>query len=113
MAPPVQVDRTGDETGSRVKIETSINRGDSVSCTADSASTVDKAAEASPATIIVVDDEERVRAIAAEFLEDFGYLVFQADGKAAALRLLEADPCVQLLVTDIRMPNMSGLELAD
>jgi CheY-like chemotaxis protein len=60
-----------------------------------------------------VDDEEAVRTIVAEFLEDFGYRVLQADGGASALRLLEAEPRTRLLVTDIRMPDMSGLELAD
>jgi CheY-like chemotaxis protein len=62
---------------------------------------------------MVVDDEEAVRAIVAEFLQDFGYHVLQADGGAAALRLLETDPRVRLLVTDIGMPQMSGVELAD
>jgi CheY-like chemotaxis protein len=84
-----------------------------VSCTTDSVSTVDGGAEGVPATIIVVDDEEAVRTLVAEFLEDFGYHVLQADGGATALRLLEADPRVRLLVTDIRMPDMSGLDLAD
>jgi len=74
---------------------------------------VDKTAEASPATIIVVVDEEGARAIADEFLEDFGYLVLEADGGAAALRPLEADPGIQLRETEIRMPDMSGLNLAD
>jgi CheY-like chemotaxis protein len=117
MEPPCRrLKRTGQSsgaTGIRVERETSISRGDSVSCTSDSISTVDAGAEGAAATIIVVDDEEAVRTIVAEFLEDFGYRVLQADGGAAALRLLEADPCVQLLVTDIRMPDMSGLELAD
>ncbi len=82
-----------------------------MSYTTDSVSTVDGGAEGVPATIIVVDDEEAVRTLVAEFLEDFGYHVLQADGGATALRLLEADPHVRLLVTDIRMPDMSGLEL--
>ena len=54
-----------------------------------------------------------VRIVVAEFLEDFGYHVLQADGAAAALRLLEGTPDVRLLISDIRMPDMSGLELAD
>ena len=81
--------------------------------TADSVSAVDRGAAASRVTIVVVDDEAGVRALVAEFLEDFGYHVLQADGGATALRLLEADPRIRLLVTDIRMPDMSGLELAD
>jgi len=88
-------------------------RGASVShssqCVAQLAETVRPAS----ATIMVVDDEAEVRMIVSEFLEDSGYRVLQADGAAAALRLLDVEPGVQLLVTDIRMPDMSGLELAD
>jgi CheY-like chemotaxis protein len=66
-----------------------------------------------PATIVVVDDEPEVRVVVSEFLEDFGYRVLQADGAAAALRLLEQSPNARLMISDIRMPDMSGLELAD
>ena len=65
------------------------------------------------ATIMVVDDEAEVRMIVAEFLEDSGYQVLQADGGAEALRMLQTSSGVELLITDIRMPDMSGLELAD
>jgi CheY-like chemotaxis protein len=65
------------------------------------------------ATIMVVDDEAEVRMIVAEFLEDSGYNVLQADGGAEALRMLQIASDVELLITDIRMPDMSGLELAD
>lgn len=66
-----------------------------------------------PATILIVDDEPEVRLVVAEFLEDFGYRVLQADGGAQALCRLHENPAVQLLITDIRMPEMSGIELAD
>ena len=66
-----------------------------------------------PATILIVDDEPEVRTVVAEFLEDFGYRVLQAEGGSQALGRLSDDPAVQLLITDIRMPEMSGIELAD
>lgn len=66
-----------------------------------------------PATIVVVDDDPEVRIVVAEFLEDFGYHVLQADGAAAAMHLLEQSPSTKLMISDIRMPDMSGLELAD
>lgn len=64
-------------------------------------------------TILVVDDDEEVRVIVAEFLEDFGYTVVQAEGGSTALSLLETYPSIKLIITDIRMPDMSGFELAD
>ncbi|MBN8907300.1 MAG: hypothetical protein J0H99_11880, partial [Rhodospirillales bacterium] len=49
---------------------------------------------ASPA-ILVVDDDEEVRIIVAEFLEDFGYSVVQAGGGRAALKILESTPSIR------------------
>jgi CheY-like chemotaxis protein len=72
-----------------------------------------KPGSAPPATILIVDDEPEVRMVVAEFLEDFGYRVLQAGGGTQALGRLQDNPSVQLLITDIRMPEMSGIELAD
>jgi two-component system response regulator AtoC len=60
--------------------------------------------------ILVVDDEEGVRSFLAEALEDAGHSVAQAgDGDAAAERL-RREP-FDLLITDLRMPGIHGLEL--
>jgi CheY-like chemotaxis protein len=63
--------------------------------------------------ILIVDDEPEVRTVVAEFLEDFGYHVVQAAGGKQALGRLRDNPAVKLLITDIRMPEMSGIELAN
>ena len=63
--------------------------------------------------LMVVDDDPEVRVIVAEFLEDFGYRVIQASGGAEALSLLSHTPDLRMIITDIRMPDMSGIELAD
>jgi len=68
---------------------------------------------APPPTILVVDDEPEVRTVVAEFLEEFGYRVLQSHGGPHALAQLQANPNVELLISDIRMPEMSGIELAD
>jgi CheY-like chemotaxis protein len=62
-------------------------------------------------TILVVDDEGPVRALACEILELLGYQVLQADSGASALDLLET---VQpdLMLFDYAMPVMNGAELA-
>jgi CheY-like chemotaxis protein len=61
---------------------------------------------------MIVDDDPEVRIIIAEFLQDFGYQVVQASGGTEALDLLGQNPDLRLLITDIRMPDMSGIELA-
>ena len=70
-------------------------------------------ARASRPRLMVVDDDPEVRVIVAEFLEDFGYRVIQASGGAEALSLLSHTPDLRMIITDIRMPDMSGIELAD
>ena len=64
------------------------------------------------ATILVVDDDPEVRDIVTEILADFGHQVLPADGGIEALRLIEATPAIELMITDVRMPDISGLELA-
>ena len=63
--------------------------------------------------ILVVDDDSAVRETSASMLEDLGYVVLQATGGPEALDLVERHPELDLMVTDIRMPGMSGLELSD
>lgn len=65
------------------------------------------------ATILVVDDDAEVREIVAEFLTDAGHHVLQADGGQAALRVIKEAAHVDLLITDVRMPDISGIELAE
>jgi signal transduction histidine kinase len=64
-------------------------------------------------TILLVEDEERVRALSADLLREIGYSVIPADSGKAALALLEQHPEVVLLFTDIVMPEMNGRVLAD
>jgi len=64
-------------------------------------------------TILVVEDDARVRRVAVARLEDTGYRVLEAENAAQALEMLAADPQIALLFTDIVMPGgMSGDELA-
>jgi len=64
-------------------------------------------------TVLVVDDESEVRALIAEVLRGSGYhVVVAADGDAAISLLERATRPVDLLVTDVVMPVMSGTDLA-
>jgi signal transduction histidine kinase/CheY-like chemotaxis protein len=62
--------------------------------------------------ILVVDDEDKVRQLAVDALRELGYIVLQAPGGETALDLLEGQPRVDLLLTDVLMPGMSGSQLA-
>jgi PAS domain S-box-containing protein len=64
-------------------------------------------------TIMVVEDEDKVRALSVEALRDLGYSVVEAGRPADALRLLEQGQDISLLFTDVVMPEMSGRELAE
>lgn len=63
--------------------------------------------------ILLVDDDDDVRETSADMLEELGYRVVQACSGYQALELLEQRPELEVMVTDIRMPGMSGLELSD
>ena len=63
--------------------------------------------------ILVVEDEARVRRMSVDALRDLGYTVHHASDGADALKVLAAQPGIDLLFTDIVMPDMSGRELAD
>jgi CheY-like chemotaxis protein len=65
-------------------------------------------------TILVVEDDEEVRAFSAEVLRDLGYRVLEASEGKAALRLIEQTSTqIDLLFTDVVMPGMSGKELSE
>jgi len=64
-------------------------------------------------TILLAEDEQDVREVAREFLESAGYMVIEASNGAEALRLAtEKVADIDLLVTDMVMPGMTGRELA-
>jgi CheY-like chemotaxis protein len=64
-------------------------------------------------TILVVEDEERVRQVSVETLRSLGYRVVAAAGAAEALALLEGGAVPDLLFTDVVMPDMNGRQLAE
>ncbi|MDB5047753.1 MAG: ATPase [Fibrobacteres bacterium] len=66
-------------------------------------------------TVLLVDDEEAIRHFSRIILERQGYTVLEAESAEAALLVLERNKevTIQILVTDIVMPGMSGQELAE
>ncbi len=62
--------------------------------------------------VLVVEDDAAVRSVAGRILTSHGYVVLQAPTGAEALRILDETGYVDLVVTDVVMPEMSGSELA-
>ena len=67
-----------------------------------------------PAKVLVVDDEEDLLELTQLYLADLGHVAFAAKNGIAALEVIEREPDLDLLVTDILMPGgMTGVELAE
>ena len=62
--------------------------------------------------LLVVDDDRDVRLVVEDYLIDAGYQVIQAEDGAQALALLDEHPSLRMMISDIRMPNMSGIEFS-
>jgi two-component system, cell cycle sensor histidine kinase and response regulator CckA len=63
-------------------------------------------------TILVAEDQDNVRRIIVRFLYGEGHRIIEASSGAEALRLVETAASIDLLVTDVSMPHMTGPELS-
>jgi len=65
-------------------------------------------------TVLVVEDDKALRELGREIVESYGYTTLIAGDGAAALELVQAHHApIDLLMTDILMPRMGGIELAE
>jgi DNA-binding NtrC family response regulator len=64
-----------------------------------------------PRTLLVVDDDAMVRGLETQILRLQGYTVLEAENAAEALRVAASAVTIHLLITDLLMPEVDGLEL--
>ena len=88
-------------------------RHDAIADIADAPGSPYAAAVVTEGTVLVVDDEEAVRVLVAETLQELGYAVLQAADGASGLDLLQSAGQVDVLVTDVGLPGLNGRQLAD
>ncbi len=111
------------QSGGHIKIYSEIDKGTTVKIYLPKLMNGDVAEEAPPAqnveqarravTVLVVEDDDDVRAYTVDILRELGYRVLEAHDGPAALRLIERRTSdIALLFTDVVMPAMSGNELA-
>ena len=66
-----------------------------------------------PKNVLVVDDEPEIRKLVAAMVTQFGYTVLTADSGEHALTLYRNHAPLELLITDVVAPGMSGPMLAE
>jgi PAS domain S-box-containing protein len=111
------------QSGGQIRIYTEVGRGTTMCLylprhlgTADDvAREIAKPSEQGTGeTVLIVDDEATVRMLVSEVLVESGYNVLEAADAASALPILEANPKIALLITDVGLPGgMNGRQLAD
>jgi CheY-like chemotaxis protein len=114
------------QSGGNIQLYSELGRGTSVRIFLPLSDTKQKSAESAPRsddrsamphgseTILVVEDDARVRRITIARLRSLGYQVIAADSGASAMALLLAHPGVAMIFTDVVMPGgMDGDELAE
>ena len=113
------------QSGGHVKIYSEVGEGTTVRIYLPRLTTEGAAQQRNPSApakyvasgserILVVEDDEGVRGYSAEILREFGYQVLEAADGASAMRVIEAEPGLALLFTDVGLPGgLNGRQLAD
>ena len=63
--------------------------------------------------ILVVEDDELTRTFVVDLIESFGYPVVAAENGLEAMRVVAETPTLELVFTDIALPGVGGIVLAD
>jgi len=69
--------------------------------------------ETPPSSVLVVEDDELTREMVVEMITSFGFTVAAAANAMEAMRVIEDLPDIALVFTDIGMPGVDGIMLAD
>ena len=62
--------------------------------------------------VLFVDDDVLIAMSTVDMLEDLGHEVIEANSATDALRVLQENPAIELMITDYSMPKMTGAQLA-
>jgi CheY-like chemotaxis protein len=107
--------RISSKSGEGTTIHLFLPRHDEREMTAEEKTDLARAPRAATGdTVLIVDDEPSVRMLVTEVLAELGYTAIEAADGSSALRVLQSDTRIDLLVTDVGLPGgMNGRQLAD
>ncbi len=109
------------QSGGHVKIYSEVGQGTTIKLylpRADAAVTAERqrpseAPQGQGETVLVVEDDPGVRLIVTEVLDELGYQHLEAADGREAVRILQSQVPIDLLITDVGLPNMNGRQLAE
>jgi PAS domain S-box-containing protein len=99
--------------GTTIEIVLPRFRGDLIPDEQDGAGQGGTSRAGSEEVVLVVEDEDVVRLLVVEVLNDLGYRALEAVDGASASRILQSSQRIDLLATDIGLPDMNGRQVAD
>ena len=110
-----------EQSGGTVRIHSAPGAGTSIclylptspSAPVEDAATAGPTARGAGERVLVVEDEDAVRMLVREVLEELGYEAVEIADPAAALPCLRSGERIDLMISDIGMPGINGRELAD
>jgi CheY-like chemotaxis protein len=73
---------------------------------------IESRASMAPLKVLLVEDEPLIAMTITDILEEFGHSVFEAVSAKEAISIFEAEQGVDLLITDLGLPDMPGEQLA-
>jgi CheY-like chemotaxis protein len=110
------------QSGGGVTIETRLGEGTTIRIflpRADNAPVQETPRYAAPqaaygdhVVVLVVDDDDAVREVTVEYLQDLGYAVVEAGSGGAALEIFEQRTDIEAVILDYAMPGLNGADLA-
>ncbi|EPJ84307.1 PAS/PAC sensor hybrid histidine kinase [Pseudomonas sp. CFII64] len=99
--------------GQGTEVRLYLRRHDPVEASQNPTSADQSSASVSGFTVLVVEDEQTVRELVLEVLQDFACVTLQAADGLSGLAILESEQTVDLLISDIGLPGLNGRQLAD
>lgn len=109
------------QSGGYIDIHSEVGKGTKISLllpryqgeTADTAKVSNKTLPGHGERVLVVEDEPGVRLLVMEVLQDLGYIAIEAEDAQSALEVVQREPRLDLVISDVGLPGIGGRDLVE